>query len=162
MGKSGEALRDKKGSRGRFYTNAEMASHDLAVRQAYRKQCLEELERENAKMRKDLQRKVDEANRKIREANEEMESTRQDYQMEMLNLLLCVSCRILIEEFGFPSVKQDKPHPANRTYRFANALVQTMNSFGDGDETEFLRYCEETIDLYGVGFRRVEDGSTKD
>lgn len=159
MGKSGDLLRAQKAQKTIWTFNREqMVAHDQSVRQDYRERCIAELNKEHAKLEAELQQKVADANRKIAEANKHLEETRQDFQMEMLNLLLCVSCRVLIEQFGFPSVKQEKPHPANRTYRFANALVETMNRFGEDDEDSFIKYCDETIELYGVGFRRSVDG----
>ena len=74
--------------------------------------------------------------------------------MQILALLLAVSCRVLIEKFHWKPIPKDGNYDRrNRTVQFCDCLVDEIQSITEDETKDIRRYCEEVRDEYGVEFK---------
>lgn len=161
MGKKGEALRAAKAQTYITMTKEQMQAHDRELLARYRETVGRELERRARELDDQMQDHVREEWR-IRE--ELFGGTHRDNLMTILQILLAVPTRILIEHFGWPSL--DRGYNAHyRTARFADLLVDEINAITSDEMKDIRTYCDEVYDLYGIRYEyrdEEEDGHDAD
>lgn len=154
MGKRGQALREAKAHSASYtFTRAQLEEHDRKVQEAYKERvrvdCEERLRMQAEEYRKEIDKHIDEEWEK-REALIHEENG----ISELLSLLLCVSARILIEDFGWKPIR--KVDHRNKTVRFAEKFADTITDICTDETKDIRTYCDETYELYGVTFREVD------
>lgn len=154
MGKKGAALRAAKETNTKYlFTKEQLQAHDQELLARYRETVGRELERRARELDDQMQGHVREEWQKREEL---FGGTHRDNLMTILQLLLAVPSRILIERFGWPAVT-DRNASRCRTARFADLMVEEINSI-TGDDTKDIRtYCDEVFDRYGVRFEYKEE-----
>ena len=70
----------------------------------------------------------------------------------MVTLLQSISCRILIEQFGWPPAGKR----ANRTTRFCESFVEEVNKITSNELMDIRKYNDEVERLYGIRFQTEE------
>lgn len=154
MGKKGDLLRQQKRQRViRTFTEEELIEHDRAVIRAH-------LERSEG-YAKELDRQRDEAfkvkaDAVWKEREERFASMNpEDNTMETLSFLLAVSCRVLIEQFGW---KPPGPRGRNpKIMKYAVALQEEIRKICWNKLLGMQEYSRETEKLYGINFEYRED-----
>ena len=137
MSKSGFPLRQKKDQKSTYtFTHAQLKEHDAAVIANY------------AKSREDYDRHEEaKSQAHIDKAWEENASA-------VMRFWLSVSCRILIEEFGW---KPPRAKGRNTNImRYADILIDHVNSISH-TKRGFSDYAAETNRLYGIEFGLERD-----
>ena len=85
--------------------------------------------------------------------------------MNLLQYLLCVSSRVLIEKFGWaPIPKEGERYRKTKTERFAMELIEEIDRITGDDMLDVRKYAEETYSLYGVKYTRspvAREGATR-
>ena len=73
----------------------------------------------------------------------------------MLQYMLSVPSRVLIEKFGWkPVPKENEPYRLTKMERFAREVAAEIDRIGSDDMMDIRRYAEETYNLYGVKYTR--------
>lgn len=153
MGKKGEAMRAAKAQTYITMTKEQMQAHDRELLARYRETVGRELERRARELDDQMQEHVQAEWQKREEL---FGGTHRDNLMTILQLLLAVPSRILIERFGWPAVT-DRNASRCRTARFADLMVEEVNSITSDDTKDIRAYCDEVFDLYGVRFEYKEE-----
>lgn len=154
MGKKGELLRQQKAQNVTYtFTRAQLEEHDKKILETYkervREDCREQLRAQAAEYQKEIDRHIDEEwERREALIHEENGIS------ELLSLLLCVSSRILIEDFGWKPI--GKVTRRNKTVKFAEKFAETITDICTDESKDIRAYCDETYELYGVTFRQVD------
>ena len=157
MGRTGAALRAAKAQTVRYtFTKEQLEARDRALIKEYREntqklqeqEVMKQVREEFAEREKDFKEKTT-AFYKDLEAEFFTADANENFQAYM-QYLLALSCRILIEQFGWPAITDH----ASRTRRFASALVEELYKLIEDPDQNIQSYAAETARLYGVEFRR--------
>lgn len=143
MGRKGDALRAaKKQATSYVITGKWLEEHDRQVIESYKR---------------DIKgRMMQTANEYVRDYFEKVEAEfytgDEDNDAHMVvNYLLSVSVRVLIEDFGWKP-----PRFANcrrtKTERFVNRVLEIIDDIRNDDTKDIRDYAKETADLYGISF----------
>lgn len=143
MGRKGDALRAaKKQATSYLITGKWLEEHDRQVIESYKR---------------DIKgRMMQTANQYVRDYFEKVEAEfytgDEDNDAHMVvNYLLSVSVRVLIEDFGWKP-----PRFANcrrtKTERFVNRVLEVIDDIRSDDNKDIRDYAKETADLYGIRF----------
>lgn len=151
MGRKGDALRAaKKQATSYVITGKWLEEHDRQVIESYKR---------------DIKgRMMQTANEYVRDYFEKVEAEfytgDEDNDAHMVvNYLLSVSVRVLIEDFGWKP-----PRFANcrrtKTERFVNRVPEVIDDIRSDDNKDIRDYAKETADLYGISFtmEAADDG----
>ena len=160
MGKKGDLLREAKKQRATYvFTAEQLQEHDRQVLLNH----VELLEAKvGPKVEAEMQRREEEAKAVIQKewaerAKEFQSGTPEDNMMAMLQYLLSVSSRVLIEKFHWSAIPKDgKYDRRNRTMRFAECLISEIEKISEDDSMDIRQYAEDTYNLYGVRFKTVQ------
>lgn len=162
MGKNGAALRAAKEERVRYqFTKAQMEEHDRFVINAHKARLQAELIEKVNEEYAEREQKVRELVEAEWKRREELfaSGNSMDNLMQILALLLAVSCRVLVEKFHWKPVPKDGNYDRrNQLVRFSDYLVDEIQSITEDETKDIRRYCEEVREEYGVEFKydRVE------
>lgn len=149
MGRSGALLRARKDESVTYtFTKAQLREHDRQV-------ANDAIESRKA----ELKRIVDENAKKLTE--EYHENDKIDVY-KVLSYGLCLSCKVLIEQFGWTSAKRSGSDHL-RIVRFIKALEQELDEIEQ--YSDLKTYCEKIRARYDVGFvteeRQAAENSTE-
>lgn len=145
-----ERLKDKLNAKynigGQVISNAELLRRDQAVIENYKR---------------DIEgRMMQTANQYVRDyfdkIGEEFSTGDDDNDTHtVINYLLSVTVRVLIEDFGWKP-----PRCANcrrtKTERFVNRVLEVIDDIRSDDKKDIRDYAKETADLYGISFTMEE------
>ena len=153
MGKKGDLLRQQKKQKAVYtFTGEELAIHDKQVALAYLQKC--------EGIARDMDRKREEEFR--RKANEVWDERTRMFQggdetdnlMAYLRCFFAISCRVLVEQFGW-KVPRTRGRNTN-LMRFATGLAEEIDRITGDERYDIVKYAREVYDKYGVGFQ-MED-----
>jgi len=139
MGKKGDLLRAMKKQKAEYtFTGEQLEQHDRQVVQDYFKNAMPMVRKmadeEDAKRFDEMSKRID--NLWI------------DNSAALLSYAMALSCRVLIEHFGWKPIRNR--HRTN-TSRYAEALVQEYDRVTAGKEG-MKAYAKETKALYNLSF----------
>lgn len=151
MGKSGAALRAKKGQSVSYtFTRDQLEAHDRKVREEFR----DEYRRLAKKTMEGYKQEADERVRKyFDELSAEFNSGNSMNDLSaILSYLVSVSCRVLVEHFGWAPVPKSGAFRNRRIARFANLIVDEIEKISEDGRTDLRDYCDEVYEKYGIRF----------
>lgn len=158
MGKNGDALRAAKKQHATFTITREwLEAHDNSMKELYKKAAREAAEKwvaqEKERIDKEVEKEWQQREKEFGGAGSE------ERFLKLLEYMLSVCTKVLIQEFGWKAVPKDRnPHPATRIVRFSNAVAKEVNLICEDENLDVRRYSEEVYELYGVkyGWKEVE------
>ena len=160
MGKKGDLLRAEKAGKTVYtFTRQQLEEHDRFLldqkRDELKRKLTEEMEAKYTEREK-------EALKNIHKEWDEREAmfksgSAEDGFMMMLSLLLAVSARILVEQFGWKPIPKGGYSDRRKLGRFSAAIVDTINDICSDENKDIRRFCDETYEKYGVRFVMKED-----
>lgn len=153
MGKKGDALRAAKQQAVIWHlTREQMAAHDRAVVEDYKKRFDENLraafraeeERINAEILAEWKRRAD-----------LFSGTGLDNIYTLLSMTLAVPIAVLIEEFGWRPLPAEnrKMHPRSRLARFTLRCQEILEDIASDEQKDIRTYCEQVWEQSGVRFQ---------
>lgn len=142
MGKKGDLLRAQKAQKAVYtFTGEQLRKRDEAMKEVWFEERKLELEERVNKLWNER-----EAEFKSGDVNQDMDT--------IMSYLLSVSCRVLIERFGWkPIVRGDR----TRTQIFAEKVLEEVEKIAKDKKMSIHRYADETDKLYGIQFVMTED-----
>ena len=158
MGKKGDALRAHRAANARYsFTGAELEARDKMLIDRFRESVMENAQKELDRQVKEIEAKhFEEMERFIADEwkrREAMFSDKGERLNEILRLLLACSSRVLIEKFHWRPIPEDGNYDKrNRTYQFAEHLVEEVNEICCDETKDIRKYCDETYEKYGVKY----------
>lgn len=160
MGKNGKALRELKKQNTKYvFTAEQLAERDKAVIAEYKSRVMKEIEptvKEVVHLEKEQAKKViqDEWDKRA----EEFSNAEGDNYFSLLQYLLAVPARVLIEKFGWQPIPKEYTR-RNRLMKFADYMADEISMISGDEMMDIREYCKETYKLYGVRFetREYED-----
>lgn len=161
MGKKGALLRAQKQKNVVYtFTAEQLKEHDKLILQAHKERLRdsikdkvkEEVDAYSAKANAEIQQEWDK-----RAAEFASPDTAGNF-MNMLQYLLAVSSRVLIEKFGWKPIPKDGGYDRrNRTARFADLVVDEIDKVSNDPLQDIRKYSDETYKLYGVKYTVEEE-----
>ena len=148
MGKKGDLLRAAKNQNTTYtFTKAQLEDHDRQVRDEYIKK-IDALVKKRA-------READQA--REAELREHVNALWKFNGKELLAYHMAISCRVLIEQFGWTPPRARGRN--TKIMKYAAALAEETDKIMYTDSTTLREYVDETDRLYGINFRshEVED-----
>ena len=146
MGKNGDRLRAEKDNRVVYhFSKAQLLEHDKMVAQIA-------IEQRKKELRAVVDRNVDEVMREY--FNEEREID----IYKVLLYALSVSCKVLIERFGWSPIRK-RIDPRMRVFRFAMGVQEELEEIKK--YKDLRTYSKEVYDKYGVGWITTDDEEGK-
>ena len=145
MGRSGDLIRQTKGeTRTITFTRAQLEEHDRQVVEARFKAAKALAKKEAAEYDKQREKDMKEHVDKVWEEN----------AATLLSYFLSVSCRVLVEHFGW---KPPGPRGRNvRVMRYGTELAKEVNRITRTSREALRLYAIETNRLYGIEFNAEE------
>lgn len=163
MGKTGKLIRKNKKQTSKYtFTGEQLEERDKAVIAEYRK-TLDARMMESARNAARIYE--NEAEEHIQDYWDSIEKEfntgdRQEDYNNLLSYLLSISSRVLIERFHWKPIPKDGNYDGrNRTYRFAQYVMQELAAISEDDEMDVRRYSAETFEKYGVKYVNKADGA---
>lgn len=162
MGKKGDLLRAAKKEKATYhFTGSQLKEHDRDVIRAWQEKAFPYLklkaEEANAEYREEVIASVD------RRWNERAKMFRDNgWQENMINWMsytLSLSCRVLIEQFGWKPATSRGRH--TKIMKYAEALTNEINKLSASEEHDIVSYAEETYRLYNLSFDTADEEKTK-
>ena len=157
MGKKGDLLRAQKKQAAVYtFTAEQLAEHDKMILRENRERVRETLKPEAEKY---VQGQLDAAREIIRQEWETREKefytdSADDNFFNLLQYMLCVTSRVLIEKFRWKPIPKDgKYDRRNRTMRFADCVADEIARICSDECADIRKYAEETYQLYGVKYK---------
>jgi hypothetical protein len=143
-------------NKGRWMTDEMMAAHD-------RELILRKSETIRARVVEKAKAEVDKHIDMEWKAREEIfrpDGDSAEGFFNIMQLLLAVPARILIEKFHWKPIPKDGVYDKrNKLMMFSDYMVDELNMIMDDEMQDIRRYCDETYEKYGVKFMREEDDS---
>lgn len=158
MGRSGDLLRQQKKNNTKYtFTAQQLEEHDRFI-----------LAQKKAEIMADCQKKIDleyedkkkELEQMVREewdarAKEFGSDDRESDFFNLLQYLLAVPARVLIEKFRWKPIPKDGNYDRrNHMVRFGDYIIDEINKIAMIEDMDIRDYCDETYKLYGVKFER--------
>lgn len=159
MGKSGAALRAEKKQRATYtFTAAQLEDHDRAVIRDYQKRFHDTLKAKvDEEVAKSKAEAIEEINATWKARADEFHTGNAGWDFMMLmQYLLSVSARILIEDFGWMPPGNGKGRP-RKIERFADRVAEIIGEISADDLADITTYSKETFDKYGLQFKFTEE-----
>lgn len=157
MGKKGALLREQKKKAAVYtFTAEQLAEHDQMIINEKMQRIRENLA---PKAQEEVQRRLDEARQII---SDEWDARKKEFYTDdsetnfynVLQYLLCVSTRVLIERFRWKPIPKDgKYDRRNRIVRFSEYVTNEINQICSDESGDVRRYAAETYEKYGVRFK---------
>lgn len=156
MGKKGALLRQQKKDNTRYtFTGTELEEHDRQVIRGWQETAYPMLKkRAEEEARKHTQAVIAAIDARWDERREQFQSGGWDtYFTNAISFFMSISCRVLIEQFGWkpPNAGQHGRH--TKIMKYAEALAETVTYIATDSELDIVQYAEETKRLYGLEFR---------
>lgn len=153
MGKKGDLLRlAKKQSAHYTFTGEELEKHDRQVIIDWQAKAFPMLakraEEANAAFRDDTIRDIDEHWK--RRAAEFKSGNWEEDSTNLMSYVLCMCCRVLIEQFGWKPPNKKGRH--TKVMKYAEALVAEIGYISKSSKYDIVAYAKETDKLYGLRF----------
>ena len=160
MGKKGKELREQRALNAKFtFTAAQLAERDNKLLEAMRQGIINDVRK---KFEAEIERQEDELDKLALQKKQELEDEWKRREelfkdagpiSELMSLLLCVSTRVLVEQFKWkPIPKEGNYDRRHKLVQFNDALVKELMEIGTDQTKDIRQYCKETYDLYGVKF----------
>lgn len=146
MGKKGDLLRAGKGQNTTCtFTRAQLEAHDKQVVREYMKVASAEMKR----IDREREAEIAEHTNKLWKYNGK----------ELLAYHMAISCRVLIEQFGWTPPRARGRN--TKIMKYAAALAEETDKIMYADNMTLRAYVDETDRLYGINFRsdEVEDAA---
>jgi len=142
MGKKGDLLRAQKAQKAVYkFTGEQLRKRDEAMKEVWFEERKLELEERVNKLWNER-----EAEFKSGDAAQDMDT--------IMSYLLSVSCRVLIERFGWkPIIKGHR----TKTQIFAEKVLEEVEKIAKDKKQSIHKYAYETDKLYGIQFVMTED-----
>lgn len=139
MGRKGDLLRAMKKQKAEYtFTGEQLEQHDRQVVQDYFKNAMPMVRKmadeEDAKRFDEMSRRID--------------NLWMDNSATLLSYAMALSCRVLIEHFGWKPIRGNR---RTKTTRYAEALVAEYDRVTAGKEG-MKQYAKETKKLYNLSF----------
>ena len=149
MGRSGDRIRMAKDQKTTYtFTKAQLEEHDRQVFREKWKQYENLTKKEAAEI--DLKREE--------ELRNHVNKTWDDNAINLLQYTMAISCRVLIEQFGWKPIPKTLRGPEMRIQKFANALAAEIDQIYRVDRINMQQYSEETKKLYNLSFNVNAEG----
>ena len=157
MGKKGDLLRQAKKQKAMYhFTGEELEAHD---RETYRRARLEawplmkqKADEYAAQALKDRQGELDAYWK--RKHDEFLCDGTGDIILNTMSFALAISCRVLIERFGWLPPNEGRAGRHTKIMRYAQALTDEINEKISADpKMDIVKYAEETRELYNLNFQ---------
>ena len=158
QGMEGKDMRISKGAqerqnKGRWMTDEMMAAHDreliLRKSESIRERVVE-------KAKAEVDKHID-MEWKAREDILRPDGDATEGFYNMMQLLLAVPARVLIEKFHWKPIPKDGVYDKrNKLMMFSDYMADELNMIINDEMQDIRRYCDETYDKYGVKFLREE------
>lgn len=153
MGRTGALLRSGKKQSTRYtFTGEELEEHDRQVIKAWRanadalmrKHAQEAARQYEDEVTAEINKVWDERKRQFKSGGWE------DTASTIISYTLALSCRVLIEQFGWKPPNTRGRH--TKIMHYADALTREIGAIGRDSEQDIVRYAEETKRLYDLSF----------
>lgn len=161
MGKKGDALRAKKAKAIKYYwSDEDLEAHDKLLLETHEKEFREKMEallktryeEKEAELAGFVKKEWD-----SREAIFDKDNFGVNF-MTLISMLLAVSSRVLVEQFGWMPIPKDRYFTKRyKLARFGDAVVNEINAICTDTQGDIRKYCDEVYELYGVKFISEED-----
>ena len=156
--------------KGRWMTDEMLAAHDrellLRKRKDVRDQVVSQVMPVLKQEEDESRGRIDDYIAKEWEAREKIfrpDEEQVEGFFNILQLLLAVPARVLIEKFGWKPIPKDGEYDMrNRLVKFSDYMVDELNNTLFNDTGDIKRYCDETYEKYGVRFVRDYEGEADD
>lgn len=150
MGKTGDLLRAAKDQKKTFtFTKAQLEEHD---RQLFREKW-KQYERLAKKEAEEIDKKREE------DLRERVNKAWDENAVMLLQYTMAISCRVLIEKFGWKPIPKILRGPEMRIAKFANALTEEIDRIYRVDRINMQQYSEDTKKLYNLSFKVNTEGT---
>ena len=122
-----------------------------------KKRIMSEAYRELEKQKEEYERVSNELIQEERDkrAKEFRTADRQHDFMYLLQFMLSVSCRILIEHFGWKPISE--PFRWTKTAKFADLVATEISGICNDEFKDIRKYADDTYEKYGVRFDFTEE-----
>lgn len=162
MGKKGDLLRALKRQQATYtFTGEELEEHDRQVRkawsesreEAFKKKAYEQIQAYKDEVLGAIDSRWDERSRQFKEGGTEETMGR------CVSYVLALSCRVLIEQFGW---KPPNTRGRNtKIMKYARALTEEIGEISQDMEMDIVQYAKETEKKYNLSFlpEDAEDAS---
>ncbi len=160
MGKNGERLRAAKAERVTYtFTKKQLEDHDRQVVRAWREQAFQRMKKEADSLAKAREQEL------MKRVNEEWDNRAAEFNTDdaaenfqaLLQYMLSIPARVLIEQFGWQPVTGHRFSKNNKIVRFCTGVAEEMAKIRSDDLMDIRKYSDETFKLYGVKFTREEE-----
>lgn len=160
MGKKGQLLREQKKKTVTYtFTAEQLQEHDKLVIKEHEAHLISKVqpnvEAVWAEREKEVKKIIQDewADR----AREFQQNGQGENFLNLLQYLLAVPARVLIESFHWKPIPKDgKYDRRNRTMRFADLVAEEIGKISADEMMDVRRYSAETYELYGVRFDAAE------
>lgn len=158
MGKKGDELRRAKKQNVVYtFTREQLEARDAVAFEEFKKDIIKQVKAEAYEIDK---KRAEELNRRV---NEEWERREKEFAsgdteetfMNFMKYFLNLSCRVLIEQFGWKPARSCPGRPT-KIMKYAAALVAEVGKITTDKNADIRGYCKETYEKYGVRFE-VDD-----
>ena len=156
MGKKGDALRAaKKKATTYTFTREQLEARDEEMKREWRESFEKESRRVVAKLMKE---RAQEAQKEIeaewqKRAEEFHTGDREEDFYALLQYMLAIPVRILVERFGWRPAANGSDGRF-RLVKFADYVIEELERISGDDLMDIRKYSEQTAEMYGVQFKR--------
>lgn len=152
--------RKKKKDSSRYtFTGTELEEHDRQVIRGWQETAYPMLKkRAEEEARKHTQAVIAAIDARWDERREQFQSGGWDtYFTNAISFFMSISCRVLIEQFGWkpPNAGQHGRH--TKIMKYAEALAETVSYIATDSELDIVQYAEQTKELYGLEFGPMQE-----
>lgn len=153
MGKKGALLRAQKAQKATYQlTGEQLLAHDQKVAEMA-------IERKRAELEEYVHELLE---KDFKERDALLSGKAEDVTINLFSLLISISCRVLVERFGWkPSpMRKDEQNGGDRRFRltqFAYYVQEEFNKILGNELLDIRRYAEEAYNVTGVKFIAGEE-----
>lgn len=152
MGKKGDLLRAMKKQRATYtFTAEQLEEHDRQVRMAT-------LERKKDELKEYAHKVISED---FDEREKLLSGDAADVTMNLFSMLISISCRVLVEKFGWkPAPMRKDENGGDRRFKltqFAYAVMDEVYKLTADEFLDIRKYAEEAYQITGVMFQTEDE-----
>lgn len=160
MGKKGDLLRAQKAQTSTYtFTREQLKAHDMAVVEDYKK-------RFDFRLRQEFKAEEDRVNAVIMEEWKRREQIFSDHggnesMFTLLSMTLAVPIEVLIDEFGWRTLPDEKHkmHPRSRLARFVLRCQEILEGIATDEKQDIREYCAKVWERSGVKLQYAEEAA---
>lgn len=161
MGKKGDLLRQQKKENTKYtFTAAQLEAHDQFILQQKKAEIMAETQKRIDAQYEEQKIELEKMVREEWDARAKEFST-EDRESDFFNLLqylLAVPARVLIERFRWKPIPKDGRYDRrNHMTKFGECIIDEINKIQHDEMGDIRTYCQETYELYGVKFERGDE-----